>query len=110
MPIESFNDSLRDEYLNEEIFESLADARRKLALWRCDYNHVRPHSSLGNPTPAEARRALEQTGGAAPDALAQPEAAPDDDPVETARNSQGPPCIAVVHCLNALHGAVVAQW
>ncbi|MCV2447176.1 IS3 family transposase, partial [Paracoccus sp. DMF] len=35
--------------------------------------HVRPHSSLGNQTPAEARRALEQTGRSAPDALAQPE-------------------------------------
>ena len=30
--IESFNASLRDECLNEEIFDSLDDARRKLAL------------------------------------------------------------------------------
>ena len=30
--IESFNGSLRDELLNEEIFDSLDDARRKLAL------------------------------------------------------------------------------
>ena len=37
--IESFNGSLRDnDCLNEEIFDSLADARRKLALWRYDYN------------------------------------------------------------------------
>lgn len=56
--IESFNGSLRDELLNEEIFDSLDDARCKLALWRYDYNTVRPHSSLGNKTPAEARRAL----------------------------------------------------
>lgn len=35
--IESFNDSLQDECLNEEIFDSLNDARRKLAaLWRYD--------------------------------------------------------------------------
>lgn len=60
-------------HLNEEIFDSLADARRKLALWRYDYNNVRPHSSLGNQTPAEARRALEQSEGSAPDALARPE-------------------------------------
>jgi putative transposase len=72
--IESFNGSLRDECLNEEIFDSLADARQKLALWRYDYNNVRPHSSLGNQTPAEARRALEQSEGSAPGALAQPEA------------------------------------
>lgn len=71
--IESFNGSLRDECLNEEIFDSLGDARQKLALWRYDYNNVRPHSSLGNKTPAEARRALEQSEGFAPDALAQPE-------------------------------------
>ena len=36
--IESFNGSLRDELLNEEMFDSLDDARRKLALWRYDYN------------------------------------------------------------------------
>ena len=71
--IESFNGSLRDECLNEEIFDSLADARRKLAIWRYDYNNVRPHSSLGNKTPSDARRALEQSEGAAPGALAQPE-------------------------------------
>ena len=70
--IESFNGSLRDECLNEEIFDTLADARRILALWRYDYNNVRPHSSLGNKTPAEARRALELFDGNAPDALAQP--------------------------------------
>ncbi len=52
--IESFNGSLRDELLNEELFDSLADARRKLAVWRHDYNNVRPHTSLGNRTPAQA--------------------------------------------------------
>lgn len=69
--IESFNGSLRDELLNEEIFDTLNDARRKLALWRYDYNNVRPHSSLGNQTPAEARRALEQLEVTAHDRLAQ---------------------------------------
>jgi putative transposase len=59
--------------MNEEIFDSLADARRKLALWRYGYNKVGPHSSLGNKTPAEARRALEQSEGYTPGALAQPE-------------------------------------
>jgi putative transposase len=47
---------LCDELLNQELFDSLADARRKLAIWRYDYNRVRPHSSLGNRTPAQARR------------------------------------------------------
>ncbi len=67
--IESFNGSLRDELLNEELFDSLADARRKLAVWRYDYNNVRPHSSLGNRTPAQARRAFPLNGGVTPDAL-----------------------------------------
>ena len=63
--IESFNGSLRDELLNEEIFTSLADARRKLAIWRHDYNTTRPHSALNGDTPAEARRALERLEGSA---------------------------------------------
>ncbi len=67
--IESFNGSLRDELLNEELFDSLTDARRKLAVWRYDYNNVRPHSSLGNQTPAQARRAFLQVGGVTPGAL-----------------------------------------
>lgn len=71
--IESFDGSLRDECLNGEIFDSLAGHRRKLALWRYDSNNVRPHSSLGNKTPSDARRALEQSEGSAPGALAQPE-------------------------------------
>ena len=43
--IESCNGSLREECLTEEIFDSLADARQKLAPWRYDGNNVRPHSS-----------------------------------------------------------------
>ena len=61
--IESFNGSLRDEFLNEEMFDSLDDARHKSAH---DYNNVRPHSSLENQTHAEARRTLEQFEGSRP--------------------------------------------
>jgi len=61
--------------LNEELFDTIDDARRKLALWRYDYNNVRPHSSLGNQTPAEAHRTLEQFDGTAHDTLAQNETA-----------------------------------
>ena len=43
--------------------------RRTRALWRCDYNHVRPHSSLAGVTPAAARPALEQSEGPAPGLL-----------------------------------------
>ena len=51
--IESLNARLRDECLNETIFTSLAEACSALATWRQDYNHRRPHSSLGNRTQAE---------------------------------------------------------
>lgn len=73
--IEGFSGSLRDELLNEEIFDSLDDTRRKLALWRYDYNAVRPHSLLKTLTSQQARRTLEQFEGSAPGALA-PDAGP----------------------------------
>lgn len=59
--IESFNSRLRDECLNEHIFLSLAEARAIIEAWRDDYNHRRPHSSLGALTPLEfAQLAMEK--------------------------------------------------
>lgn len=49
--IESFNGRLRDECLNVHLFFSVEDAREKLERWRQDYNHCRPHSSLGDLAP-----------------------------------------------------------
>ena len=49
--IESFNGRLRDEFLNETLFTSLAQARAALEEWRRDYNAVRPHSGIGWLTP-----------------------------------------------------------
>ena len=69
--VESFNGRLRDELLNEEIFETLNDVRRKLGAWRYDYNIARPHSALHGQTPIEARRALELDDGSAHGALAK---------------------------------------
>jgi putative transposase len=64
--IESFNGRLRDECLNADQFLSIDDARRKInARWE-DYNHQRPHSSLGNLTPSEYfRRGQQRTDEAA---------------------------------------------
>ena len=59
--IESFNGSLRDGLLNEELFETLEDARRKLPPWRDDDNRVRPGSETRS---AQARRTLELRGDA----------------------------------------------
>jgi putative transposase len=43
--VESFIGRPRDELLNEQVFDSLGHARRPLAAWRQDCNHVRPHSA-----------------------------------------------------------------
>jgi putative transposase len=58
--IESFNARLRDECLNEQLFNSLAEARQIIEAWRIDYNTKRPHTSLEGLTPTEfAARPLE---------------------------------------------------
>jgi putative transposase len=74
--IESFNSKLRDECLNEHAFLSLAEARAIIDEWRNDYNHLRPHSSLGALTPVEFVKqqgggSLEQVLGSALRPLAQ---------------------------------------
>ncbi len=51
--VESFNGRMRDECLNEHLFDSLRHARSLVAAWRNDFNHNRPHSSLAGLTPHE---------------------------------------------------------
>ena len=51
--IESFNSRFRQELLDRELFLGLEDARWCVDRWRLDYNHYRPHSSLGYVPPAE---------------------------------------------------------
>lgn len=51
--VESFNGKFRDEHLNESWFETLQQARNAAAIWKQDYNQVRPHSSVGRIPPAE---------------------------------------------------------
>jgi putative transposase len=58
--VESFNGKLRDECLNEHWFTTLYDARTTVEAWRVEYNRERPHSSLGNQTPEEFRRAVKR--------------------------------------------------
>ena len=54
--VESFHACLRDELLNAEIHPNLGldleDARSLSRRWRDEYNHHRPHSSLGYVPPA----------------------------------------------------------
>lgn len=50
--IESFKGKLRDEVLNREVFDTLWEAKVLVERWRREYNHTRPHSSLGYIPPA----------------------------------------------------------
>ena len=61
--IESFNGTLRDEHLNECWFQTLHQAREAVAIWRKDYNEVRPHSSLGRIPPARFAELHRQRAG-----------------------------------------------
>ncbi len=60
--MESFNGKFRDECLNQNWFMSVEHARRVAEEWRIDFNEERPHSSLGDLTPAEFRRLEEEKG------------------------------------------------
>jgi putative transposase len=51
--VESFNGKFRNEYLNEEWFLSIREARDKIRDWQKEYNTERPHSSLGGLSPYE---------------------------------------------------------
>ena len=50
--IESFNEKLRDELLNGEIFYTLQEAKILIEHLRKEFNQVRSHSSLGYRPPA----------------------------------------------------------
>ena len=50
--VESHNGKLRDELLNTEVFNSLAEARVLIEQWRRHHNTMRPRSSLGYRPPA----------------------------------------------------------
>ncbi|WP_088704512.1 IS3 family transposase [Rhizobium sp. R693] len=60
--VESFNGRMRDELLNESLFFGLDHARSAIAEWADDYNHFRPHSSLGYKTPADFAGTIAATG------------------------------------------------
>ena len=50
--IGSFNGKLRDEVLSREVFDTLLEAKVLVDRWLWEYNHIRPHSSLGYRPPA----------------------------------------------------------
>jgi putative transposase len=42
-------------------FVSIEDARQRIEIWREEYNHHRPHNSLGHLTPIEFARQGQET-------------------------------------------------
>ena len=54
---ESFNRRFRDEFLNTELFATVAEAQGLANHWRWEYNTIRPHSALQWRTPLEAAQA-----------------------------------------------------
>jgi len=59
--VESFNGRFRDECLNANWFQTLADAKTLINSWWADYNEHRPHSALGDMTPIEYEEAQIRT-------------------------------------------------
>jgi putative transposase len=58
---ESFNGKFRDECLSMEWFRNRIDAKIVIEQFRRQFNEVRPHSSLGQLTPAEFKQQLSST-------------------------------------------------
>jgi len=50
---ESFQGTFRNELLDRELFHGVKEAKVLAEHWRLEYNHDRPHSSLGYKTPAQ---------------------------------------------------------
>lgn len=58
--VESFHGRFRDEFLNENYFSDMQEAKNKIEEWRIEYNTFRPHSSLDYKTPEEFLKQCEQ--------------------------------------------------
>lgn len=77
--IESFNDKMRGELLNESLFRNLTHARQATSARGTDYNTARLHSSSSYRTPAAFAAHITTTGsvtartnGSMPQPVAQP--------------------------------------
>jgi len=60
--IDSSNSRMRDELLNGELFLHIDEIKYVVERWRIDYNHCRPHGSLGYMTPAGFAELCRQAG------------------------------------------------
>ena len=54
--VERWHKTLRREFLNGKVFESIADAQEQLDRWVHEYNHERRHQGIGDVVPWERFR------------------------------------------------------
>ena len=54
--IERWHKTLRKEFLTGKVFDSIIDAQAQLDAWVHEYNHERPHQSIGKVPPYERFR------------------------------------------------------
>ncbi len=54
--VERFHKTMKREFLDGKVFETLEDAQTALDGWVAEYNTVRPHQSLGDRPPIERFR------------------------------------------------------
>lgn len=54
--VERFHRTLRQEFLNGRVFDSVQDAQDQLDGWVEHYNHQRPHQGIGMVAPYERFR------------------------------------------------------
>ena len=59
--IERFNGSFRDGVLDSYLFATIDEVREQTEKWVNDYNHFRPHDSLGGMSPIKYREMIKQT-------------------------------------------------
>jgi putative transposase len=85
---ESFNGKLRDECLDMEWFPNRREATVVVENYRIKYNTERPHSSLGDLTPMEFKKLIEQ--GREHEALTRSAKTPSLSPGGARRTADGP--------------------
>jgi transposase InsO family protein len=83
--VERWHKTLRREFLDGKVFASITDAQAQLDVWVHEYNHERPHQSIGRMPPIERFKLAAPRPG--PAETAEPDVADLGVPVTTRRVS-----------------------